>query len=62
MEKSSFLNVFTKFLIFQFSFMVVIFLLASLLRYFNTPLFNDVHKIYDEYVNTEISLSLVMDE
>lgn len=62
MEKSSFLNVFTKFLIFQFAFMVVIFLLASLLRYFNTPLFNDVHKIYDEYVNTEISLSLVMDE
>lgn len=62
MEKSSFFNVYTKFLIFQFAFMVVIFLLASLLRYFNTPLFNDVHKIYDEYVNTEISLSLVMDE
>lgn len=61
MEKGSFLDVFSKLLIFELAFVVAAFLSFSILRYFNTPLFNEAKEVYNEYVNTEITLGLVLD-
>lgn len=43
------------------AFVIVVLVLATVLRYFDNELFNDLKEIYDEYMNTEISLSLVLD-
>ncbi len=61
MEKGSFFEVFIKFLIYELAFVVAAFLAFSIFRYFNTPLFNEAKEIYSEYVNTEITLGLVLD-
>ncbi|MBO7217953.1 MAG: hypothetical protein J6V50_04555 [Clostridia bacterium] len=60
MEKV-FLNSFTKLLIFEMAFVVIVFLGLSLLKYFANPLFLEFMEIYNEYINTEISLGLVLD-
>ncbi len=59
--KSRFFEEFIRLLIFELGFVVVLFLAISVLRYFNPSLVGEIVGVFDEYVNTEISLSLVLD-
>lgn len=61
MEKGFFVQVFTKLLFFEMAFVVAIFLALTVLRYFNTILFNEAKEVYVEYMNTEITLGMVLD-
>lgn len=53
---------YSKILILQLAFAVLVIALATALRYFDNELFCELREIYDEYMNTEISLSLVLDD
>lgn len=61
MSSRVFFERYSKILILQMVFVVVVLLLATVLRQYDTELFSEVRGIYDEYLNTEISLSLVLD-
>ena len=60
MEKNSFWGIFAKFYIYELAFVVAAFLAVSILRYFSEPLFSEIMEVYNEYVNTEITLDLVL--
>ena len=61
MNNRIFIRRYTKIIVLQMAFVIVVLVLATVLRYFDNELFNDLKEIYDEYMNTEISLSLVLD-
>lgn len=61
MNNRIFIRRYTKIIVLQMAFVIIVLVLATLLRYFDNELFNDLKEIYDEYMNTEISLSLVLD-
>ncbi len=61
MNNRIFLQRYSKVLILQISFVITILIFATALRYFDNGLFSEVMEIYDEYVRTEISLTLVLD-
>ena len=61
MNSRIFLQRYSKILILKMAFVIVVLILATALRYFDNKLFSNVKAIYDEYINTEISLSLVLD-
>ena len=55
-----FFNTFIKLLLFELAFVVIVFLGLSLLKCFANSQFLGLMEIYNEYINTEISLGLVL--
>ncbi len=61
MNNRIFIRRYTKIIVLQMAFVIIVLVLATVLRYFDNELFSELKEIYDEYMNTEISLSLVLD-
>ncbi len=59
--KNKFVGELVRLLIFEFCFTALLFVALSVLRYFNPTLVGEIIEVFDEYINTEISLSLVLD-
>lgn len=61
MMKSSFLNIYCKILIAQAVFITAILLLITAIRFINYELYIEIVSFYNQYINREISISLVLE-
>lgn len=60
MNGSIFLKRYTNIIFLQVTVVAAVIILATVIRFCNSKLFSEIKTVYDEYMNTEISVSLVL--